>query len=512
MIGVFLSFLLSPFGVASILIGLVTFFLFPVLGLATPFKWFNNVFLSLAAMPINRAALVVSEQDNLLFKQMSFVNIGLESITLDDTEKLFEDPDGALHHWLGFSFALADEKHGILFDPRHSALGMRKQELEKRGESEYLATEDEYEEWGVAKWVPATLAMPKMHELVSLSAVRELVDGGEKAEYPKRSEEFYKHSRDPFADRAPLTKFLYPIIGFCAPFFGIWILVTQLGGPNETVSYGASVGLLFLSVASIKEHIVAAGRWFINLPWVKIISAFLLVAIPTGAFGAIAVFFGPILALSAFILWAFGLSLMPLFTVLSMPFGPIGGAFSKLWFKLGFMGFRKPVFTWTPEKYVVKEFGQMDTATEESTEWYDLFGTVVGISYQPSPDSFGAEYMPHADIESRQPVTDGGATKSFKTNLPAKYVRTDMKRDMYGGYIPKRVSDAHYYLHSAIAWERFKNTAHGDKTLRKLLEAKDEHGAADDDVDEGFVFKATVGMGVFGALLGTAIFLIPSLL
>jgi hypothetical protein len=512
MIGVFINFLLSPFGLATILIGLVTFFLFPVLGLATPFTWFNNVFLSLAALPLNRAALVVSEQDNLLFKQMSFTNIGLECINLDDTDKLFEDPDGALHHWLNIPFAFADEKHGVLFDPRHSALGMRKQELEKRGEEEYLATEEEYENFGVAKWVPATLEMPNVHELVSLSAVRELIDGGERAEYPERGEEFYKHSRDPFADSAPLTKFLYPIIGFCAPFFGIWILVTQLGGPDETVSYGASAALLALSLAQVTDKLKAAGRWIINLPWVRIISGFLLLAIPASIFSAIAVFLGPALAISAFILWVFGLSLMPLFTVVSMPFGPIGGAFSSLWFKLGFMGFRRPVFTWTPEKYVVKEFDQMDTATEESTEWYDLFGTVVGVSYQPSPDSFGAENIAHAELEGRQPVTDGGATKSFKTNLPAKYVRSDIKRDMYGGYIPKRVSDAHYYLHSAIAWERFKNTAHGDKTLRKLLEAKDEHGAADDDVDEGFVFKATVGMGVFGALLGTGIFLAPILL
>jgi len=511
MIGIFLSYLLSPFGVATILIGLVTFFLFPVLGLATPFTWFNNVFLSLAALPLKRAALVVSEQDNVLFKQMSFVNIGLESITLDDTEKLFEDPDGALHHWLNIPFAFADEKHGILFDPRHAALGMRKRELEKRGESEYLATEDEYEDFGVAKWVPATLEMPNVHELVSLSAVRELVDGGERAEYPERGEEFYKHSRDPFADKASLTKFLYPSIAFSVPFFGIWILVTQLGGPDQTVGYGATA-LLLLTFTDVKAKLWAAGLWIKNLPWAKIISAFLLLAIVVGSFTAVGMFFGPIIALSAFILWLFGLSLMPLFTVLSMPFGPIGGAFSKLWFKLGFMGFRKPVFTWTPEKYVVREFDQMETATEESTEWYDLFGTVVGISYQPSPDSFGAENISHADLESRQPVTEGGIADTIKTNLPAKYVRSDMKRDLYGGYLPKRVSDAHYYLNSAIAWGRFKNTAHGDKTLRKLLEAKDEHGAADDDVDEGFVFKATVGMGVFGALLGVGIFLVPALL
>jgi len=55
-------------------------------------------------------------------------------------------------------------------------------------------------------------------------------------------------------------------------------------------------------------------------------------------------------------------------------------------------------------------------------------------------------------------------------------------------------------------------TASGDKVLRKLLEAKDEHGSGEDDLDDGLVFKGTLIAGLLGAILGTGIFLLPALL
>jgi len=510
MIGI-ADYLLSVFSVMTILLGFVTFFILPFIGLITPFKGFTRAFLSLAALPINRAAIVVTEQNDLLFKQMEFQNLGLEKISLDGDDKLFEDPDSALHHFLGFSFALADEASGVLFDPRHAAMGMREQELEKKGEAEYLATEAEYDEWSVAKWTKAVYEMPALHELVDLSAVGALIDGGERAEYPERGEEFYKHSRDPFSDAASLKKFIYPSVAFAIPFFGIWIGVTQLGGPAETVSYGASLLWLLISGVQfdVKDKLSRAWAWLKSLDWVKISSGFVLLAMPSAAFVGLALALSPTMAIVVFAVYLLGMAIMPILTVILGMSTLIGGALSKLFFKLGFMGFRRPVITWTAQKYVVKEYDQMDTTQQNAPEWYDLFGSVVGFSYEPGEGSWGAEYVPHRNLESRQPVADGGSRDS---NLPAKYVRTQIKRDMYGGYIPKRVSDRFYYLHSGIALSRFTGTASGNKTLRKLLEAKDEHGAADDDVDEGLVFKATVAMGLIGVIAGISIFLLPSFL
>lgn len=516
--GTFLSFLLSMWGVMTLMLGFVAFFLFPIIGLATPFKGFSRVFLKLAALPLKRAAVVVSEQNDVTFKQMQFTNLGLEKIKLDGDEKLSEDPDSSLHYWLGIPFGLVDEEHGVIFDPRHAALGMRKRAIDKRGEAEYLATDEEYEAYRIAKWVPGTFKMPSVHEIVDLSAVQELIDGGERAEYPERGETFYKHSRDPFAEKASITKYLYPIIGFSVPFFGIWIGVTQLGGVgvDDTVSFGA----LLAFVASLsglvddpKATLKKGKDWLIGLNWPKIIAAFLLLSIPAAILGLIAWAVSVAIALAFAIVFGMGLSIVPLITVLASASIIIGGALSKLFFKLGFMGFRKPVFVWTREKYVIEEYDQLSAAAQHETTWYDLFGAVVGFSYRPGEESWGPEYMAHAEIESRQPVTDGGHNQGKESNLPKKFTQSYMSRDgYYGGYLPRRVSDRHYYLHSGIALSRFTGSATGNKTLRKLTEAKDEYGGADDGVEDGLVFKATLVSGLFGALLGTGIFLIPPLL
>jgi len=240
-----LGFLISPFGLMAILLGLLGFIGLPMISTVSNFKQPANLFLTLATFPIKRASIVVSEHNDALFRTMTFSGLGVEIIKIEDEEKAFEDPDNALHYFLGIPFALADEEHGVLFDPRHAAAGKRKKDLEKKNEGSYLATQDEYEQYGVAKWMPGVFELPKKHELVDLSAVQELVDGGERSEWAKRVEELYKNSRDPFADGTPVTKYLYPMIAFAITFGGIWFMVSQFGlptgssGPTETVGYGS---------------------------------------------------------------------------------------------------------------------------------------------------------------------------------------------------------------------------------------------------------------------------------
>jgi len=69
-----------------------------------------------------------------------------------------------------------------------------------------------------------------------------------------------------------------------------------------------------------------------------------------------------------------------------------------------------------------------------------------------------------------------------------------------------------YYLHSGIAMNRFANTAIGEKALRKLLEAKQEHGEGSNGLDDGTVFKTTLVSGLLGAIAGIGIFLLPNIL
>jgi len=253
-----LGFLISPFGLMAILLGLLGFITLPLISTVSNFKQPANLFLKLATFPIKRASVVVSEHNDGLFRTMKFSGLGVELITIDREEKAFEDPDNALHHFLGIPFALADEEHGVLFDPRHAAAGQRKRDKTKRDEHVYLATQDEYEDYEIAKWMPAVFELPNKHELVDLSAVQELIDGGERSEFAKRVEELYQHSRDPFADGTPVTKYLYPMIAFAITFGGIWFMVSQFGlpsvgsGPTETVGYGSFM-LLFGSLGGRRE-------------------------------------------------------------------------------------------------------------------------------------------------------------------------------------------------------------------------------------------------------------------
>ena len=226
-----LSILLSPTGIVLFGIGVVLFLGLPIFPKVTGVgRWINRLYLYLATQSISRAAIVVSEHNDIYFKRMKFDSRGVEKITLGTETKEFEDPDSALHHWMGIPFALADEVRGVLFDPRHAALGQRKHDSDERDESSYLATTEEWNNWDVSEWKRGVFEMPKKHELVNLSRVRELVDGGERSEYPKRVEELYRNSRDPFGSGLPIMRMLMPAIAFLITFGGIWLIVTRLGG------------------------------------------------------------------------------------------------------------------------------------------------------------------------------------------------------------------------------------------------------------------------------------------
>jgi len=500
-----ITFLISIWGVTTLLAGFATFFMLPMISKVSRFKIFSRFFLRLATFPLKRAAFVVSESNETYFKQLN-LELGMLSTTLDGDTKMIEDPAQRLHHWLGIRFGLVDEEHGVVFDPRDAANGMRKKEYNDKDEGEFLATEAEWDKWGVTKWKPAVFAHPSQYELVDLSAVQELIDGGERSEFAERVEELYKHSQDPFGDSTAIGKFLYPILGFAGPFFGIWILKSQLGGPSSTVSFGV-LGLLLASLGGLDIRSV-----FDSISVRDVAAYVALLAPPLLIEALLLVFLGPIMAIAVNIVFLLGLLIMPLLTLTGKASSAIGGGLSKLYFKMGFMGYRKPVIEWTPKKYVIREYDQLDTAEQRAATWYDAFGSLVGFTFRPGKESWGAEYLSHMELESQQPVADGGK-RAIESNIPQTYVRTDqMQRDSYGGFIPKRVRDSETYVHSGIAMNRFKNSAIGEKSLRKLLEAKDEHGGGSDELSDSTVLKATTLTTIFGAVAGIGVHILPGIL
>lgn len=496
-----LSVILSLPGMMLFGMGIIAFIALPVIPKATGVcYWINTPYLYLATAPIKRAAVVISEHNDAIFKTMKFDARGVEKITLDGETKDFEDPDGALHYWMGVPFALADEVHGILFDPRHAALGQRKSDLRERDEGEYYATTDEWNAWDITRWVPGIFGMPKKHEILDLSKVRELAQGGERAEYPSRVESLYKNSRDPFSSALSAMKLLMPAVAFVICFGGIWIIVTRFGGSGggggSTVGYGAFLYFLFVTQGSTRN-------------WKEVATVFGLVLIPLASIAVLTVLFGPALALAMSIVFGMGFWFLPFIATLSRPISPLANAFSKFFFTLGFIGYQQPVFVWTPEKYVIKEYEDLETT--EDVCWYGLFNSLVGFTHAPGKEAWGAEYLEHDEVDgmatgNRATATDGGAEKD--TNLPSKYVPApSMRRDTYGAFIPKRLKRSKYYLHSGIALARLNNAATGEKSLRRLLEVK-EQGENSLGVSDKVLLYATCAGALLGVVAAVLVFIL----
>lgn len=502
----FLRVFLSPLGMVLFGFGLIAFFALPVVPKATGVcHWINRIYLYLATAPIKRAAFVISEHNDAVFKTMKFDARGVEKIALNRQTKDFEDPDGALHTWMGVPFALADEVHGILFDPRHAALGQRKSDLRERDEDEYYATTDEWNKWDITRWKPGVFEMPKKHEIVDLSKIRELAQGGERAEYPGRVEKLYQNSRMPFSSALSAMKLLMPAVAFVICFGGLWIIVTRLGagsGGGSTVGYGSFLAFLLTLQGS-------------NRDWREVATLLVLGLLPLASIVVLTLLFGPVLAFIMSVIFGMGFWFLPFIATIFRPITPLANAFSKFFFTLGFLGYQKPVFEWTPRKYVIREYDELDTT--EDVCWYGLFGSLVGFTYAPGKESWGAEYLEHDEIEGRKPATsdsgtgiaatDGGVPE-VDTNLPSQYVPVpSMRRDTYGAFVPKRLRRTKYYLHSGIATGRFNNSASGDKSLRRLLEAK-EQGENSLGVSDKVLLYATCAGGLLGVVAGVMVFLL----
>ena len=492
-----LGWFISPIGLFTIGLGLVSFLALPVVSKATSWKAPSQLMFWLGKQPVSRVAFVLGEHGDLFFKRMSFNARGVEQITLDGVEKDFEDPDNALHFWQGLRFGLADETHGVFFDPRHAALGQRKQNAIQKEEYSYNATDTEWEQRGVTKWIKGVYEMPKQYEFPRLSDVRHLIDGGERSEYPHRTEEIYKHSRDPFNDSTAITKFFYPIIAFVITFGGIWFMADQFGTPGgsgTTVSYPDMVqyGMLAI-VPAISERRN------------QILGTILALALAAGYLFVLYTLAGLVGVIGGSIGFLIGFGFLPVMAFASTILGPLAGVFSSLFFRLGFMGYRRPIFVWTPEKYELREHDTLEDTVNDPV-WYGAFKSLLGFTFEPSEDSWGSELLEHDDLEARQVATDGGEKPS--TNVPKRFTRTDIARDSMGAFIPNRIRKSKYYLHSGIAQARLKNSANGEKSLKRLLEAKEKHGEGDSGLDDRLVLYLVAIFGFVGAAAGVFFFIL----
>jgi len=493
----FFGWLASPFGLLTLLLGLVAFVLLPALGrVSERLNTWAHLPLWLGARAIGRMAWVVSEHNELYAKNMRFDDNGVEVVSFDDVDKEFEDPDNALTYWKGVPVALADEVHGVLFDPRHAALGQRVHDAEQRNEMQVYASDEEFERKGITHYIRGVFGFGDDHELVDLSRVRSLVDGGERAEYPARAEEYYINSREPYKSGSRFTKFLYPLIALLGTFAACWLIASQGsgGGVDTTIGFGASLLLLALPGG--------AAETLKRLPWLRIAGTTMALSVVVLPLLLIAVLVNPVLAVFAALTFALGYLLIPLITLLARPSALAGGLLGKACCRIGMLAFRSPVYEWTSKGYRLREQLHVDG---DVAQWYTLFGTRVGFTFAPGEQSWGAEYRDPQDVDDR--TMAGLAADGGSSNIPAKHApMSDEPRGGRAKFAPER-PDADYYVDTGIALARFRRSATGEKLMKRLEQAKDEHGEAD-GVNDTSVLQLTAGCGIIGLTMGVVVFLL----
>lgn len=493
MIGQVIAFLLSPFSIFAWLLGFVGYLAMPVIPKATgTFQGFSRYPVGLAMGMLERAGILVSEHDDIVLKRMSFDDLGVETMRVGSERKEFEDPDGALHSFMGVPFALADEVHGVLFDPRHAALGKRKADDRDRNQHLVPATADEWDEFGISHWYKGVYEFSKSaYELVDLSAVRELVDGGERAEYPQRVEREYEHSRSPFASDMSNLRIILLIVAMVGPFMAIWIGVWQFGKPDSTMSFGLLT--LLLSTTGI-ERIK------------RVPVAVLLIALPVGIVAGTFVIFSPFIAIGVAVTMLLGWAFVPFLSLAARPSARLADAFSTILWKHGMLGYDRPVFVWTPRQYELVEYATLDETAE--VNWYNLDGQTVGFSFQPGTDAWGAELVDADTVEAKRTVADGGTADD--SHVPPGYAKApEIKRanGRYAAFVPKRMRSESFYLDSAIAKARFKDSADGSKSVSRLLWAK-ENKTENDGTDERRLMFMVMGSAAMSFFTGILVFFV----
>lgn len=497
MIGYLLSLLFllfTPIGFLAFATGVVLFLLLPVVPRATNrFHIFGRLHLWLGAQTMGRIAVVVTEHGDALLKQLIPDDIGTEKIAFNDDVKEFEDTHQAKSSWLGVPFALADEVHGVLFDPIDAALGRRKKELEEENEMVAKATPQERDMYDVQGWVHGVLEFPAgVHELVDLSDARRLIMGTERAEHPHRIKEYYKKSQDPYGDSSAAGQFMLLLAAITGPFVALWVLASQLGtgtgGGGSTVSFGALL-LLGGSLISLRTVKTAAVALFIALPFALVFM--LLTALA-----------GPIYAVSVFVLLGAGFWFVPILSQFLRLNATASEAITKVYFKLGLLGYDTPIFELTPSGYKMREFKNLDAVDEETISWHRFLGRDrVGFTFAPYPEVWGTEVVDTDEVEQRS------VDRQTQSNVPAGYsIVPDITRAVYGLFVPKTLRPDSYYVATDISFGRFANAARGKKSDKRFAKSKEDYGGGTKAVST----KAMVyGMSICGAmslLLGIGVF------
>ena len=469
---------------------------------------------------LKRGAIVVSDNGEASLKQMSFSDLGLETIRVNGQKKDFEDPAVRLSRLAGFPFALASEAEGVLFAPPDAAAGEAKRRHEQHNNHSIPATEHDFEEYGVDTWMPWLFGVPTAGA-PRLRAVRRLVWGGERADYPQRVQEFYKKAAE--AGGRGITALIRVLLPVAVLFGGVllmWYIGGQSGGVDETVGPGAAMlfaaltsgsgddeddeepdtandtgGITAMDRADVRSRLAAIGHWLRRA--VLVLAGAVVILGPPVLIGVVA---SPLLAVILSGLFIAG-AVVAVILVVGLGLFASETIATALW-RVGLLPLDEPVLHWTPAGYLLVDATDDDSPVSPAdiSSRYRIAKHRVGVTY--SLDDADWEAIERDDrIESVQlPNTTESAVPDGY--LPTEYFGTGP----YGGFVPKRIKRSDTYLNAQILLGEWQGSAEGDKSIRRLTEAKDEYGGASLGLSDVQLLLATLAAGVVSMGAGYFVF------
>jgi len=119
------------------------------------------------------------------------------------------------------------------------------------------------------------------------------------------------------------------------------------------------------------------------------------------------------------------------------------------------------------------------------------------LTFEPGPENFGEAGVTNTELENYQPdaMTDGGESKS---NVPRWYNRApELAPDGAGGIIDSTLAGYGVLTNIARGW--WTDSADGTKSMRTLLQAKEEHGGEGPSVSDKTILYLSCAMGFIGA-------------
>mgnify|MGYP000624306671 CR=1 FL=1 len=175
-----------------------------------------------------------------------------------------------------------------------------------------------------------------------------------------------------------------------------------------------------------------------------------------------------------------------------------------LW-RVGLMPLAHPTLLWSPNGYELVDAAADDSPIDpqDVDDYYRIANHRVGVAYSLRD----VDDQDWEAIERDQRLESVQLPNGPDSAVPEGYMPTEhFGNGPYGGFVPKRLKRSRRYLNAQILLGEGQGSAEGDKSIRRLTEAKDEFGGHRLGLSDMQLLLATLGAGLVSMAAGYFVF------